>query len=102
MPASGLGSPLNSCIKNKHAEEEDNLEEDQQEVKRLKFSEEGGEDEEEEDTEGKSDDKAVQSEGVLDVSGNAESSMTQEKHEGHEEEREDASSTAACEDQGIA
>ncbi|MCI4375170.1 hypothetical protein PGIGA_G00106230 [Pangasianodon gigas] len=100
-PASGLGSPLNSCIKNKHAEEEENPEEEQQEVKRLKFSEEGGEDEEEEDTEGESDDKTVQSEGMSDVSGNAESpsSMTEEKHEGHEEEREDASSAAACEDQ---
>ncbi|KAB5583936.1 hypothetical protein PHYPO_G00101590 [Pangasianodon hypophthalmus] len=101
VPASGLGSPLNSCIKNKHAEEEENPEEEQQEVKRLKFSEEGGEDEEEEDTEGESDDKTVQSEGVSDVSGNAESptSMTEEKHEGHEEEQEDASSAAACEDQ---
>ncbi|KAG7326667.1 hypothetical protein KOW79_010068 [Hemibagrus wyckioides] len=102
VPVSGLGSPLNSCIKNKHADEEENPEEEQQEVKRLKFSEEGGEDEEEEDTEGESDDKTIQSEEVSGVSGNADSpsSMTQEeKHEGHEEEREDASSTASCEDQ---
>lgn len=104
VSASGLGSPSNSCIKNKHAEEEDIAEEEQQEVKRLKFSEEGGEDEEEEEAEGESDDKAVQSEAVSDVSGNADSpsSMADEKHEGHEEEQEDASSTAACEGQGIA
>ncbi|XP_060775240.1 serine/threonine-protein phosphatase 4 regulatory subunit 2-B isoform X2 [Neoarius graeffei] len=98
LPASGLlGSPLNSCIKNKHAEEEENPEEEQQEVKRLKFSE----DEEEEDTEGESEDKPVRAEGVSDVSGNAESpsSMTPERHEEQEEEQEDASSTAACEDQ---
>ncbi|KAF4078940.1 hypothetical protein AMELA_G00187390 [Ameiurus melas] len=99
VPASGLGSPLNSCIKNKHAEEEENSEEEQLEVKRLKFSEEDDEDEDE-DTEGESDDRSVQSEGVSDVSENADSptSMTQE-NQGHEEEREDASSTASCEDQ---
>ncbi|XP_027002998.2 serine/threonine-protein phosphatase 4 regulatory subunit 2-B [Tachysurus fulvidraco] len=100
VPVSGLGSPLNSCIKNKHEDEEENPEEEQQEVKRLKFSEEGCEDEDE-DTEGESDDKTMQSEGMSCVSGNADSpsSMTLEKHEGHEGEREDASSTAACEDQ---
>ncbi|KAF5901784.1 serine/threonine-protein phosphatase 4 regulatory subunit 2-B-like, partial [Clarias magur] len=98
---SGLGSPLNSCIKNKHAGEEEDLEEEQQEVKKLKFSEEADEDDEEEDTEVESDDKTVQSEGMSDVSENAESpsSMMEEKHEGHEEEREHAISTAACEDQ---
>lgn len=104
VPMSGLGSSLNSCIKNKHADEEENPDEEQQEVKRLKFSEEGGEDEEEEDTEGESDDKTIQSEEVSGVLGNADSpsSMThEEKHEGHEEEQEDASSMAACEDQGI-
>ncbi|KAI5619502.1 serine/threonine-protein phosphatase 4 regulatory subunit 2-B [Silurus asotus] len=100
VPGASLGSPLNSCIKNKHAEDE-NSEEEQQEVKRLKFSEDGGEDEEDEDTEGESDDKIVDSEEASDVSGNPESpsSMMQEKEEGHDEECDHASSTAASEDQ---
>ncbi|TSM36156.1 Serine/threonine-protein phosphatase 4 regulatory subunit 2-B [Bagarius yarrelli] len=102
-PVSGPESPLNSCIKNKHSDEEENPEEEQQEVKRLKFSEEGGEEEEEdeEDAEGESVDKTAQSEGVCDTSKNVDSpsSMTPDEDEGHEKEQEDASSTAACEDQ---
>ncbi|CAM4627604.1 unnamed protein product [Leuciscus chuanchicus] len=48
---SGIGGPLSSSVKNKHLddEEDEGMEEEEHEVKRLKFNEDGNEEDEDED-----------------------------------------------------
>ncbi|XP_076870195.1 serine/threonine-protein phosphatase 4 regulatory subunit 2-B [Brachyhypopomus gauderio] len=106
-PPPGFSCPLSSSLKNKHAEEEEGMEEENHEVKRLKFSEDSGEEEEEEEEEEdgggeeESSGEALRAEpgaGVAEDSGGADSptSMMQDKEE---VESAAATSTAACEDQ---
>lgn len=96
--ASEFGSPSSSCIKNKHSDEEE-----QQEVKRLKFSEDCGEEEEEDEAEEEAHIGTVRPEDASDMPGSSDSpsSMTEEKDDEHEES-EASTSTEACEDQGTA
>ncbi|KAL7891813.1 hypothetical protein AOLI_G00012890 [Acnodon oligacanthus] len=100
--ASVSGSSLSGSIKNKHADEEEDMEGEQQEVKRLKFTEDGGE--EEDDVVDEPSSETLRPAPPESASSAQEtdspSSMTEEKDEEHEEEeREAATSTAGCEDQ---
>ncbi|XP_066522692.1 serine/threonine-protein phosphatase 4 regulatory subunit 2-B [Hoplias malabaricus] len=100
----GLSASPSGSLKNKHADEEEDMEEDQQEVKRLKFSEDGGEDEDdaEEEPSSETDHPVLPKSVSSSQKTESESSMTQEKEDEHEEEEEEgeaATSTAGCEDQ---
>ncbi|XP_072541013.1 serine/threonine-protein phosphatase 4 regulatory subunit 2-B [Salminus brasiliensis] len=96
---SELSSSPSGPVKNKHADEEEGMEEDQQEVKRLKFSEEE-EGEDGDDEAGAEVLRPALPESASDAQGTeSPSSMTEEKDEGCEEESEAASSTAGGDDQ---
>ncbi|KAL7833275.1 hypothetical protein SRHO_G00302930 [Serrasalmus rhombeus] len=101
--ASVSGSSLSGSIKNKHADEEEDMEGEQQEVKRLKFTEDGGEEDDDVIDEPSSETlRPAPLESASSVQEtDSPSSMTEEKDEEHEEEeeREAATSTAGCEDQ---
>ncbi|XP_030633109.1 serine/threonine-protein phosphatase 4 regulatory subunit 2-B [Chanos chanos] len=104
---SGAASPSSGSVKNKHQDEEESMESEEHEVKRLKFNKEGDEeeedDEEEDDDQGAEAHRPAQAESSSDAPKEVESpsSMGQNKEEGHEEEEdgEPASTGAVCEDQ---
>ncbi|KAI4890591.1 hypothetical protein NFI96_019936 [Prochilodus magdalenae] len=98
------GNSPSGSVKNKHADEEEGMEGEQQEVKRLKFSEDGAEEEEDDDVEDEPSSEAPRpapAESASDAQeSDSPSSMTEEKDDGREEEdSEAATSTAGCEDQ---
>uniref|UniRef100_A0A4W4E9G1 Serine/threonine-protein phosphatase 4 regulatory subunit 2 n=1 Tax=Electrophorus electricus TaxID=8005 RepID=A0A4W4E9G1_ELEEL len=98
-PLPGFGVPLSSSVKNKHTDEEEGMEEEHHEVKRLKFSEdsEGGEDELCSEAT-----RVVMASSAADVGGaDSPTSMMQGKDDRCKEEVEStaATSTAACEEQ---
>ncbi|XP_036427440.1 serine/threonine-protein phosphatase 4 regulatory subunit 2-B [Colossoma macropomum] len=100
--ASVSGSSLSGSIKNKHADEDEDMEGEQQEVKRLKFTEDGGEEEDDVVDEPISETlRPAPPESASSVQEtDSPSSMTEEKDEEREEEEsEAATSTAGCEDQ---
>lgn len=102
---SGIGGPLSSSVKNKHLddEEEEGMEEEEHEVKRLKFNEDGNEEDEDEDVDEQVVEKprATSSKSSSDKSEDAESpsSMLQEGSE-EEEESKPHVSVEGPEDQG--
>uniref|UniRef100_A0A6Q2WUU8 Serine/threonine-protein phosphatase 4 regulatory subunit 2 n=1 Tax=Esox lucius TaxID=8010 RepID=A0A6Q2WUU8_ESOLU len=95
---SASGSPGNSVKNKHHDDEEEDMEAEQHEVKRLKFNKE---DEEEDQEEQEAD--TLRPSHTDSLSEEAES-MVQEKdqvHEGDEEDREATSSAGTCEDQAF-
>ncbi|KAI1890973.1 hypothetical protein AGOR_G00159090 [Albula goreensis] len=91
-----LGGPL----KNKHPEEEDAMDAEQHEVKRLKFDREEDEDDEDEDDEaGKERPHPARAESSSEMAEEAESSSDIQEEEDEKEKKSEAASTLVSEDQ---
>ncbi|XP_044025353.1 serine/threonine-protein phosphatase 4 regulatory subunit 2-B [Siniperca chuatsi] len=97
---SASGGSLGSSVKNKHPDAEEDMEAEQQEVKRLKFSKDEEEDEDEEDEEEEQEVDTLRPLHAACLSKEAEA-MVQEEEEkvGYSKENEASSSVAAAEDQ---
>ncbi|XP_036956708.1 serine/threonine-protein phosphatase 4 regulatory subunit 2-B isoform X2 [Acanthopagrus latus] len=97
---SASGGSLGSSLKNKHPDAEEDMEAEQQEVKRLKFSKDEEEDEDEEDEEEEQEVDTLRPSHATCLSKEAEA-MVQEEEEKVEysKENEASSSAAATEDQ---
>ncbi|XP_070758932.1 serine/threonine-protein phosphatase 4 regulatory subunit 2-B [Enoplosus armatus] len=97
---SASGGSLGSSVKNKHPDAEEDMEAEQQEVKRLKFSKDEEEEEDEEDEEEEQEVDALRPLHAACLSKEAEA-MVQEEEEkvGYSKENEASSSAAAAEDQ---
>ncbi|XP_029288324.1 serine/threonine-protein phosphatase 4 regulatory subunit 2-B isoform X2 [Cottoperca gobio] len=100
---SASGSSLGSSVKNKHPEDaEEDMEAEQQEVKRLKFSKDDEEEEDEEDEEDDQEADTLRSLHATCLSKEAEAMVQEEDEEekiGYSKENEASSSAAAAEDQ---
>ncbi len=104
---SGIGEPLGSSVKKKHLddEEDEGMEAEEHEVKRLKFSQDGNDEEEDEDEVDQQVFERPRSTSTNSSSDNSEdaespSSMLQEGSE-EEEESKPHGSAGGSEDQGI-
>lgn len=103
--ASAPGASLGSSVKNKHPDVDEDMEAEQQEVKRLKFSKEEEEDDEEEDEEEEQEVDTLTPLHAACLSKEAEA-MVQEEEEEEEkavyskENEASSSGAAAAEDQG--
>ncbi|XP_076608961.1 serine/threonine-protein phosphatase 4 regulatory subunit 2-B [Chaetodon auriga] len=97
---SASGGSLGSSVKNKHPDAEEDMEAEQQEVKRLKFSKDEEEEEDEEDDEEEQEVDTLRPLHATCLSKEAEA-MVQEEEEkvGYSQENEASSSAAATEDQ---
>lgn len=103
---SGIGGPLSSSVKNKHLddEEDEGMEEEEHEVKRLKFNQDGNEEDEDEDDADEQIVETPRSTSTKSSSDNSEdaespSSMLQEGSE-EEEDSKPHGSVGGSEDQG--
>ncbi|XP_019962403.1 serine/threonine-protein phosphatase 4 regulatory subunit 2-B [Paralichthys olivaceus] len=95
---------LGSSVKNKHPDTEEDMEAEQQEVKRLKFSKDDEDEEDEEDEEEEQDVDTLRPSHVTCLSKEAEAMVQEEEEEeeekvGYSKENEASSSAAANEDQ---
>ncbi|KAI3370446.1 hypothetical protein L3Q82_025213 [Scortum barcoo] len=98
---SASGGSLGSSVKNKHPDAEEDMEAEQQEVKRLKFSKDEEEEEDEEDEEEEQEVDTLRPLHATCLSKEAEAMVQEEEEEekvGYSKENE-ASSSAAAEDQ---
>uniref|UniRef100_A0A671XH22 Protein phosphatase 4, regulatory subunit 2b n=1 Tax=Sparus aurata TaxID=8175 RepID=A0A671XH22_SPAAU len=98
---SASGGSLGSSLKNKHPDAEEDMEAEQQEVKRLKFSKDEEEDEDEEDEEEEQEVDTLRPSHATCLSKEAEAMVQEEEEEKVEysKENEASSSAAATEDQ---
>ncbi|XP_051568262.1 serine/threonine-protein phosphatase 4 regulatory subunit 2-B-like isoform X2 [Myxocyprinus asiaticus] len=96
---SGIG-PLGSSVKNKHLDEEEEMEAEEHEVKRLKFNQDGEDDEEDVEEQVVVTPRSTSTESSSDRSEDAESpsSMSRETNE-EEQEKGKPGSAGECEDQ---
>lgn len=101
---SASGGSLGNSVKNKHPEDaEEDMEAEQQEVKRLKFSKDEEEEEDEEDDEEEQEVDTMRPLHAACLSKEAEAMVQEEDEEekvGYSKESEASSSAAAAEDQG--
>lgn len=100
---SASGGSLGSSVKNKHPDAEEDMEAEQQEVKRLKFSKDEEEDEDDEDEEEEQEVDTLRPSHASCFSKEAEAMVQEEEEEEkttYSKENEASSSAAATEDQG--
>ncbi|TKS71121.1 Serine/threonine-protein phosphatase 4 regulatory subunit 2-B [Collichthys lucidus] len=96
------GGSLSSSVKNKHPDAEEDMEAEQQEVKRLKFSKDEEEEDDEEDEEDEQEVDTMRPLHATCLSKEAEAMVQEEEEEekvGYSKENEASSSAAATEDQ---
>ncbi|XP_034441238.1 serine/threonine-protein phosphatase 4 regulatory subunit 2-B [Hippoglossus hippoglossus] len=102
---SASGASLGSSVKNKHPDTEEDMEAEQQEVKRLKFSKDEEDEDDEEDEEDEQDVDTLRPSHATCLSKEAEAMVQEEEEEedeekvGYSKDNEASSSAAATEDQ---